>query len=386
MTESELAGLYLHIPFCHSKCTYCSFITGGYEDQLAQRYLKALDQEVRALAARLKPHERKIDTIYFGGGTPSIIATEALAELLSTCQKSFDVAPICEITAEMNPSDLDPTRLREYRDMGINRASIGIQSFIDSQLQALGRDHSAQDARAGFNRLREAGFDNISLDLIAGLPEQTREQWQYNLARALELSPEHLSIYLLEIKEGTTMYAQIRSGRLRTPDEDLAADMYEMMLDATAAHGYQHYEISNFAKADSNRSLRSRHNVKYWLDIPYYGVGVSAHSYFHNQRYWNVKSTHTYIEQIIASDQAVEDRSYLNEHDRAREAFMLQLRLMDGVNLNQFRARHNFDISSEYQKELAELAEAGLIEISADNLRLTRRGILLSNEVFLLFV
>jgi oxygen-independent coproporphyrinogen-3 oxidase len=383
---TDLAGLYIHIPFCHSKCTYCSFITGSYEDLLVKRYMRALAAELRAAAAQLTPDERRIDTIYFGGGTPSIIDPAELEKILITCYESFDVDTNVEITAEMNPADIDAARLRAYRAIGINRVSIGIQSFIDEQLQAMGRDHSAKDAIGAFEQLRAAGFDNISLDLIAGLPEQTREQWSYNLSRALELAPEHLSIYLLEIKAGTILYAQVKSGRWRAPDDDLAAEMYEMLLDATVAQGYQHYEISNFARLAPGRSWRSRHNIKYWLDIPYIGAGVSAHSYNGRERYWNALSTQTYIERIEQTGQAIADRAQLNARDSAREAFMLRLRLIDGVDLNSFRARYQLDVAAEYQQPLADLAEAGLIEIVDDRLRLTRRGLLLSNEVFLLFV
>jgi oxygen-independent coproporphyrinogen III oxidase len=380
---SDLSGLYLHIPFCHSKCTYCSFVTGSYEDQLARRYMVMLGREIENTAATLSTEERKIDTIYFGGGTPSIIAPEELERLLDICHKNFIVASDAEITAEMNPSDIDPSRLAAYRSMGINRASVGIQSFIDAQLQAMGRDHSAEDASQAIEKLRSAGFDNVSLDLIAGLPEQTREQWQYNLSRAFELSPEHLSIYLLEIKEGTTLYAQVRSGRMQTPDDDLAAEMYEMLLDKAAACGYDHYEISNFTKRES---LRSRHNIKYWTDLPYYGFGVSAHSYDGRERYWNVKSTHDYITRIEQSGQAVADRIALSPKESAKEMFMLRLRLMEGVDLKNFRERYGLNLTADYKEQLSELAEAGLIEMDENLLRLTRRGILLSNEVFLLFV
>jgi oxygen-independent coproporphyrinogen III oxidase len=380
------SGIYLHIPFCHSKCTYCSFITGSYEDQLARRYMDALGREIRACAEKLSAEELKVDTIYFGGGTPSIIAPDELARLLGICRENFSVAPDAEITAEMNPSDIDPARLGEYRSMGINRASLGIQSFIDAQLQAMGRDHSARDATRAIELLRDAGFDNISLDLIAGLPDQTEEQWRYNLSRAFELSPEHLSIYLLEIKEGTILYSQVKSGRLKRPDEDLAADMYEMLLDEATTRGYTHYEISNFAKIRSDRLLSSRHNLKYWIDLPYYGFGVSAHSYNGLERYWNVPSTQTYITRIDGSGEAVADRMRLDERDRARETFMLRLRLIEGVDLESFRERYNFDAMAEYSEQLREMTEAGLIETEDNRLRLTRKGILLSNEVFMLFV
>lgn len=380
------AGIYLHIPFCHSKCTYCSFITRSYEESLATDYLAALAKELQSFAETLPVDAKNIDTIYFGGGTPSIIDTKSIEFLLNLCYQKFTVSADVEITTEMNPADLTAERLKAYRSMGINRASLGIQSFIDRQLISLGRDHSAQDAERGIDQLRQAGFDNISLDLIAGLPDQTLEQWQYNLSHALKISPEHMSIYLLEIKEGTTLFAQVKSGRVSTPDEDLAAEMYEMMLNETAAHGYEHYEISNFAQIEQNRSLRSRHNLKYWLDLPFYGFGVSAHSYNGHQRYSNLISTHAYIEQVNRDGSAIAERKALPTEDATKEALMLRLRLMDGVDVQEFQNHYNFDIFAHYGSELKELAEAELISCVDSRLKLTRRGILLSNEVFMLFI
>jgi len=380
------AGLYLHIPFCHSKCTYCSFITGSYEDLLVQRYLSALLKEIATTASLLSLSERKIDTIYFGGGTPSIISPDWIERLLNTCYQHFSVQEKTEITIETNPSDINADRLNYYRSLGINRVSLGIQSFIDEQLKEIGRDHSAKDAKLAIEHLRKAGFDNISLDLIAGLPSQTLEQWEYNLSSALAFDPEHLSIYLLEIKEGTTLYAQIRSGRLKTPDEDLAAEMYDLLVDKLIKNGYQHYEISNFAKVNSQKAFLSRHNTKYWLDIPYYGLGVSAHSYHSQTRYSNVKSTHTYIEKIETSGQAIAEKIALDNSERIREAIMLRLRLMEGINLEEFQTNYGFDIMANYKEAFSELMENKLLEIVDGKLRLTRQGILFSNEVFVLFV
>ncbi len=382
----SVAGLYLHIPFCHSKCTYCSFITGSYEDLLVQRYLSALLREITTTANLLSPSARKIDTIYFGGGTPSIIAPDWIERLLNTCYQHFSVDAKAEITIETNPADINSERLNYYRSLGINRVSVGVQSFIDTQLKEIGRDHSAKQAKQAILELRKVGFDNISLDLIAGLPNQTIEQWDYNLSNALELEPEHLSIYLLEIKEGTTLYAQIRSGRLEKPDEDLAAEMYDKLVNKLVSNGYQHYEISNFAKVNSQNSFYSRHNTKYWLDVPYYGLGVSAHSYQDQVRYSNVKSTHTYIEKIENSGQAIAERILLDNAEQIRESIMLRLRLIEGINLEEFQTRYNFDIMANYKEAFLELLENKLLEIANGYLRLTRQGILFSNEVFVLFV
>ncbi|MFY9223863.1 MAG: radical SAM family heme chaperone HemW [Blastocatellia bacterium] len=383
---SSMAGLYLHIPFCHSKCTYCSFITGSYEDLLAERYLNALILEIKSLSSRLSDKERQIDTIYFGGGTPSIIAPSWITKLLEHCYQYFTVAPNPEITIEVNPADINLDHLQSYQKIGINRVSVGIQSFIDKQLKEIGRDHSASQASQAIKQLRKSGFDNISLDLIAGLPNQSLEQWQYNLSEAISLEPEHLSIYLLEIKAGTTLSAQIKSGRLAMPDEDLAAEMYETLVDTLTSNGYLHYEISNFAKQKNDSLLYSRHNTKYWLDVPYYGLGVSAHSYHSQERYFNVQSTNTYINNINSTGQAMAEKIALNAEERVREALMLRLRLIKGVNLLEFHKSYQFDVMANYQNSFKEMIENSLLEIKDGYLRLTPRGILYSNEVFQLFV
>jgi oxygen-independent coproporphyrinogen-3 oxidase len=388
----SLAGVYLHIPFCHSKCTYCSFITGGYEDLLAERYLNSLLKEVTSISSKLSPLARKIDTIYFGGGTPSIISCKWIEKLLNACYKDFSVEVSSEITIEVNPADIDIDRLKYYKTLGINRISVGIQSFIDEQLKEIGRDHSAKEAVSAINTIRKAGFENISLDLIAGLPKQTLEEWKYNLLRAMEFSPEHLSIYLLEIKEGTTLSAQIRSGKAKKPDEDLAAEMYELFLDELLKNNYKHYEISNFAKDPKEvkdakqKDFYSRHNKKYWLDVPYYGLGVSAHSYYDQVRYANVKSTHSYIEKIESSGCAIAEKISLPEDERIREAIMLRLRLIEGIHLEDFKTQYNFDILSNYKEAFSEFLDNNLLEIIDGSLRFTKRGLLFSNEVFMLFI
>lgn len=382
----SLAGLYLHIPFCHSKCTYCSFITGGYEDLLVERYLHTLLKEIELVSNKLPQTARKIDTIYFGGGTPSIIAPQKIEELLEACYKHFSVDSLPEVTIEVNPADVDIERLKFYRKLGINRVSVGIQSFIDEQLKEIGRDHSAKEAKIAVETLRKAGFNNISLDLIAGLPNQTLEQWKYNLSRAIEFEAEHLSIYLLEVKEGTTLYAQIRSGKMEKPDDDLAAEMYDILVDELLKKGYEHYEISNFAKKTNQKAFHSGHNKKYWLDMPYYGLGVSAHSYYDKVRYSNVKSTHAYIEKIENSGQALAEKISLEHTDQIREAIMLKLRLIEGINLKDFQTIYNFDILANYKEAFSELLDNNLLGITNGYLHLTRKGILFSNEVFMLFV
>jgi oxygen-independent coproporphyrinogen-3 oxidase len=275
---------------------------------------------------------------------------------------------------------------------GINRASIGVQSFIDRELVSLSRTHTADDARRTIETLRGAGFENISLDLIAGLPEQTLADWEFNLREALRINPEHLSLYMLDLKEGTQLYAQLKRGLRPQPDDDLAAEMYRMISDATQDAGYEHYEISNFARAleqgaaEAMSPFRSKHNLKYWTGAPYYGIGCGAHSYDGGARWVNVLKTETYIERIAQTGNAIAERNELSETDRAAEALFMGLRLREGVSLESFRCEYGVDVLDRYGDELPRLADAGLIEIGGGRLTLTAAGRLLSNEVFVSFV
>ncbi|MFN3329704.1 MAG: radical SAM family heme chaperone HemW, partial [Pyrinomonadaceae bacterium] len=255
----ENAGIYVHFPFCRSRCSYCDFVTEIYtERSKVEEYVKALCLEIRNSSLC---EEAKVDTIYFGGGTPSLLEPRQLEEILKAIHASFTIEPKLEFTLEMNPATVSYEKLRAYRDLGVNRASFGVQTFDDNLLKILARHHTAEDALKTFEILRRAGFENISFDLIAGLPYQTLEGWQRDLEKALELKPEHLSVYLLEIHENTPLAEQIRTGRRPMPDEDLAAAMYELTLEKLKSAGYVHYEISNFALP----GFESKHNTKYWL-------------------------------------------------------------------------------------------------------------------------
>ncbi|HVG21105.1 MAG TPA: coproporphyrinogen-III oxidase family protein, partial [Blastocatellia bacterium] len=271
------AGIYVHIPFCERKCTYCNFNTTDFFKGLAARYVDAVGREVRWWGERLSSEagpggggRLAVDTIYFGGGTPSIVEAAQLAALIESCRASFDVARDAEITLEVNPATFSHEKIEGWLGSGINRASVGVQSFIDKELAALSRTHSAADARRTIDRLRGAGFLNVSLDLIAGLPEQTLGDWEFNLREALRIRPEHMSLYLLEVKEGTQLFSQLKRGQRPRPDDDLAAEMYRMICDAAREAGYEHYEISNFALMPQNvgaggefaaSPLRSKHNM-----------------------------------------------------------------------------------------------------------------------------
>jgi oxygen-independent coproporphyrinogen III oxidase len=371
------AGIYIHIPFCKSRCSYCDFATDVYRDaEVVDRYVDALCVEIRNFDSEPLI---EVETIYFGGGTPSLLTPAQARRILAGITDKFAVSACAEFTMEMNPATVTSESLAAYRDLGINRASFGVQTFDDHALKLLARGHDANDARATFALLRDAGFDNISFDLIGGLPGQTLEDWDSNLNEAISLSPEHISLYLLEIHPGTPLAEQILSGRRPRPQDDLAAEMYEVMLDRLAEAEYKQYEISNFCRP----GYGSRHNSKYWRLEPVYGFGVSAHSFDGRQRYGNERDTACYVRLIESSGAAQVTRA---DVDLASETAFLGLRMEDGLDLGKYEDRFGIHLTSKYSEEISELIAAGLLQVSADRMRLTRRGKLLSNEVFAVFV
>jgi len=401
------AGIYIHIPFCRSRCSYCDFATGMYEGELAERYVSSLITEITEWSEVATPSAA--DTIYFGGGTPSLLTPAQIERILKAVHDRFDVVDGAEVTLEMNPvsilsappqrsevaettqrnevveppnnesPELSSEKLRDFRRLGINRASFGAQTFDDRELKQLGRTHSSADIPATLDHLRAAGFRNISFDLIAGLPGQTLSGWQRNLDEALKLRPDHLSLYLLDLHEGTPLADQIRSGMRPRPDDDLAGEMYQLMVEELSAAGYQHYEISNFCLP----GFESRHNTKYWAGAPYYGFGCSAHSYDGSRRRWaNERDVAKYVQLVKTEQSPVVERTDLKEEDARSESIFLGLRLMRGLDLEDYRSRFGSDLRDRYAADLNRLVEAGLIEIDEGLMRLTRRGALLSNEVF----
>lgn len=291
----------------------------------------------------------------------------------------FHIEADAEITMEMNPATVTPEKLDEFRDLGINRASFGVQTFNDRDLKLLARGHNAADARQTFKMLRDACFSNVSFDLIAGLPGQTMDDWLSNLNEAVQLSPEHISLYLLEIHSTTPLFEQISTGRRKPIEDELAAEMYETMLDTLDSHGYQQYEISNFTKP----GFASRHNTKYWRLQPVFGYGVSAHSFDGKQRYSNVRDTVTYIDLINESASAEILREDI---DLASEHVFLGMRLEDGIDIAEHSRLFGRDLLEKYARDIDDLVEKALISVKNGRLKLTRRGKLFSNEVFEVFV
>ncbi len=374
------AGIYLHIPFCASRCHYCNFATGGYESETAERYVTAIECEIER--AEVTETMRAVDTIYFGGGTPTTLSIAQLDRILTACREKFVVSTDAEITTEANPGTIDAEYFQGLRRIGFNRISFGVQSFDDAELKMIDRAHDADEAREAVRMARQAGFSNISLDLIAGLPEQKMTTWQRNLQEAFALGTEHLSVYLLELYKDAPLLHRIERGELRAIDEDLTVEMYYALLDEAARHSFAHYELSNWAKP----GYESRHNLKYWTGAPYWAFGVSAAGYNGQSRWSNTRNIHEYLQRVEKGESPIAERLELDADDLQSEAIFLKLRLHEGVDLRAHQLQFGVNVQERYHDELERLHEAGLIELNQDRLTISRAGKVLANEVFQAFV
>ena len=378
--DTARLGLYVHVPFCEAKCSYCHFAIDPRrpDDARQDRYLRALLSEMEAAPAGAA------DTLYFGGGTPSLFSVARLARIVELARRRFSLPEDAEITVEANPADLDAAGYRELRSAGVNRLSLGAQSFDDAVLREMGRLHSAADSVRAVARARAAGFADVSLDLILGWPGETAARWERNLEGVATIGPPHLSLYVLEVEGRTLLAHRARSGDLALPEDDLVAELYARTVDALSALGLERYEISNFAR----RGFESRHNAKYWADAPFLGFGMSAHSYRDGRRWWNVDTYGGYCRAVERHGPAaaVAGRRVLSSRERAQEALFTGLRRREGVDLVAFAAAHGVDVMSDYAAGLSGPLAVGLVERRGPRLRLTERGVLLSNEVFQAFV
>lgn len=378
LTTADALGLYMHVPFCEVKCTYCHFaIDPSRPDGARQeRYLRAVLAEMAASA----PGPAPADTLYFGGGTPSLMSADRLARVVVAARERFDLADDAEITVEANPHDLDGGGYRDLRAAGATRLSLGVQSFDDAVLGQMGRRHSAADARRAVEAARAAGFESLSIDLILGWEGETRERWASALDHVRALSPDHVSLYVLEVEGRTVLSHRARQGGLSLPDDDLVADLYRHTVDVLGGEGLQRYEISNFARP----GYESRHNRKYWDDAPFLGFGLSAHSYRDARRWWNLDTYGAYCRAVETGGPAAAragERS-LQDAERRAEALFTGLRRTAGVDREAFRGRHGVDPVQEFGPALADAFAAKLIALEGGVLRLTDDGVLVSNEVF----
>ena len=378
----ETASLYLHIPFCHTRCHYCDFNTYAGMLPLREPYVKALLKEV-ALAGTMAQHPdgslRRSRTIFFGGGTPSLLTVAQITRLLNDCFTSFAVDKDAEITMEANPGTLDKEQLQGIRAAGINRLSMGAQSFDAELLQTLGRIHTPEEITQAVIFARAAGFTSINIDFMFGLPGQTMQHWQDTLESALELRPEHLSLYSLIIEEGTPFHTWAHEGRITPGDEDLCADMYEYADERLRLAGYENYEISNWALPGHH----SRHNLTYWQNLPYIGMGAGAYSTFAGRRFSNIREPLDYIKAVNRQRLPEADSEPVEREQEMSETAFLALRTAMGLHLPTFAERFSQPFAQFVGDRLRPVEEAGLLEHETEWLRLSKRGRLLGNEVFL---
>ena len=438
---TEPLGLYIHVPFCASLCGYCHFTRGVSDPDLERRYVDAVVREIgnapriaglKARATSAKPfdapparerrartgsarratfpepgadepgHDRRLggrrasaglergarratsaaDTIYFGGGTPSLLAPADIAAMIRACHDAFDVAPGAEITLEANPDTVSEDRLAGYREAGVNRLSVGVQSFRDQDLGRLGRRHDAARARAAFREARAAGFDNISLDLMLALPGQTRGDVGESVDGLIVLEPEHASVYLLEFYSGTPLGDALAGREAEQVADDEAADMYLETMARLESAGFEQYEISNVARS----GRRSRHNMKYWTDGEWVGFGCGAHSTLGAERWNNTESVPEYVARMERGASPESARRRMSRREQLEEALFMALRLTDGVQVDRVRSRYGVDVWQEWGEWLTPFVEAGLLQRDDRRLRLTREGMLLASSVMTTFL
>ena len=391
-------GLYIHVPFCKTKCPYCDFNTyQGIESQMGG-FLEAVTGELRLWGHSLDlPPVR---TVFFGGGTPSYLPDGDIAAILDAAADAFAIDPGAEITIEANPGDLNADACRGLLRQGVNRLSIGVQSLDNGLLQLLGRRHTADGAIEAFQTARDAGFNNVNLDLMYGLPHQSLAQWEDTIGRLAALSPEHISLYALTLEEGTPMKVWADQGKVPEPDPDMAADMYALARRVLAASGYHHYEISNWAQP----GRESQHNLIYWRNEPYLGVGPGAHSRLGEYRFWTVLSPRDYASRAARWNQApagrwpafgetelreahtVDGWEHIDADTACAETMFLGLRLLDGLSLPGASAAVGHDLAARYHAEIEELLTLSLLCREGDTLRLDQSVYLIANQVFTRFL
>ncbi len=389
-------SVYIHVPFCVRRCLYCDFITYAGQQAWMPAYVEAAIKEVHWLGRSRAKTDEPAQTVYFGGGTPSLLSIEQVKALLTAVDLSFGLMENAEITLEANPGTLTLDYLRELRATGVNRLSLGVQSFSNAELAQLGRIHTREEALESILWAKQAGFENLSLDLIFGLPKQSLKAWEYNLQEITKIHPEHLSLYNLIVEDGTPLAEQIAKREIPAPDDDVAADMYELTMDLLTSAGYEQYEISSWA---TSPEFESRHNKAYWQMTPYLGVGAAAAGFAENARTLNTPSISEYVQRISTQQSALPyPRSAANieytEVDgftQMQESMMLGLRLTrEGISNAAFRARYGQEISAAFPEEVHRLLAKGLVEWvdfpDGPHVRLTRRGKMLGNQAFMEFV
>jgi oxygen-independent coproporphyrinogen-3 oxidase len=375
---STPGGIYIHVPFCLAKCPYCDFYSTTNLN-LIPDYLDALVSEIRQCAHPV----RAVDSIYFGGGTPSTLSARQIDRILAGLKEHFRVDAAAEITLEVNPGTVDQETLSDYRSAGINRLNIGIQSLNDRALSLLGRIHDARQGLDTFGWARQSGFDNIGIDLIYGLPGQTEKQWMHELSAAADLGAQHLSCYTLTLEKGTPLSREVKNGKISLLDEALTGDLFSLTSGFLSCHGYYQYEVSNFARVPTpdTTDYRSRHNRKYWTFAPYLGFGPAAHSFMDNRRWWNMRSLRGYLEALGSARSPVAEMETLTREQQMTEYIYLGLRQTVGIDMSDFESRFDLNFYRWYEHEIACLLDEGVIDIYHQWIRTTAKGMRFLDQV-----
>ena len=374
-------GIYIHIPFCRKKCYYCDFPSFAGCEALMEPYGTALSMEIdenSLLLEQLGP----VDTVYIGGGTPTALPLGVLARLIGKLRRTVPIKSDAEITIEANPGTVDEEYLHALLECGVNRLSMGVQSFNDTILRAIGRIHTAEQAVRAVEMAKSAGFKNLSLDLMYGLPGQGLEDLKISVETALELTPQHISIYGLQVEDGTLFARQQEKGELKLPVDDIVEAMYDYMTEYLPDRGYVRYEISNFALP----GYESRHNMGYWTDVPYLGMGAAAHSYMGDSRWNNVSSVEKYIKSVETGLPYRENEELLDRETEMEEFCFLALRMSAGIDKRAFQRKFDCPIDSVYNEAIEKMKARKLLEETEDHIRLTSLGMKFGNVVFREFV
>lgn len=387
--ELKKLGIYVHIPFCKSKCYYCDFNSYPSMEGLIPEYFEALKKEICLYEGLGVGHfenrescKYEITSIFFGGGTPSLPDAGYICGIIEELFKRFCISENVEITIEANPGTLTLEKLKKYKRAGVNRLSIGLQAWQNRLLESMGRIHTARDFIVNLNHAREVGFDNINVDLIFGLPGQSMRDWEITLDRVMAENVEHISCYDLKIEEGTVLRKKIEDGEIQEIEDELDRDMYHYAVKEIRNRGYIHYEISNFSKA----GYESRHNMIYWKGQEYIGLGAGAHSYFDGKRYHNVEKPVEYVYKFSTNENTWQHIQEISQKDQITEYLILGLRLTGGISLIDFKARFGIELLELYGDRINTLMKRGLLCRSGERLRLTDLGLDLANQVFVEFI
>ncbi|MFR2316201.1 radical SAM family heme chaperone HemW [Terrisporobacter sp.] len=375
-----MLGLYIHIPFCVTKCKYCDFNSFKIDLNEKIKYLNYLGEEMKLYKEEIK--NREIDSVFVGGGTPSILNENEINILFEKIKENFNIKSNAEITMECNPGTLTLNKLKVMKKSGVNRLSIGLQAVQNHHLKYIGRIHTFEEFEKNYHDAKQMGFDNINIDLMYALPNQSREDWMESLEKVVKLNPTHISAYSLILEENTELFKMYERDEFNLLDENTDIEMYEYTIDYLKSHGYNQYEISNYAKDN----FECKHNVLYWKCEEYVGIGASASGYFNGIRYNNICELDNYEKMILEGEKPIEWEEKLSIKDEIEESIFLGLRMNEGIQISDFKEKYNFDFEKEYKNEIEKLSKMELIEIDNNLMKLTQKGREISNSIFVEFI